>query len=256
MVETIALADSLSVDSLIVQDSLAVDTLQQIVTVEPAPTGFEGIPRTESFATQNSVTLLLLLQFFFLAFSFQSIARQSNSVFKTPDFSRLTTLFTGKEMVQTILLFIFLCINSSLLFYILFSGQQTLLWLDFLPIVAGFAILFLFKIAVYRLLGFVFFNKNIAGFWIQINFVVLALLNTLVFPVLVWVIYFRAPALYILYAAAIGAVIALAMVIYHLFKIFPIRISSFFHIILYLCTLEIMPFLLLYFILTKAQIFN
>ncbi|MDR1699437.1 MAG: DUF4271 domain-containing protein [Prevotellaceae bacterium] len=254
-------ADSLSVvdDSLaVVQDSLAIDTLQQTVTVEPPePTRFEGTPRKESFATQGSVTLLLLLQFFFLAFSFQFIVRQSGSVFKTLDFSRqTTTLFTGKEILQTLLLFVFSCLNLSLLFYILFTGQPILLWLDFLPIAAGFVILFLFKIAVDRLLGFVFFNKNITSFWIQIRFVVLVLLNALIFPVTVWVIYFRAPIFYLLYAAVIAAFIALVMAIYRLLRIFPIRLSSFSHIILYLCILEIMPFLLLYFVLTKMQIFN
>lgn len=253
-------ADSLKIfnDSLFAaQDTLTADSVQQSIVVEPLqPAGFEGIPRKESFATQSSVTLLLLVQFFFLAFSFQVIVRQTVSFFKSFDFSRQTSIFTSREIIQTILLFVFSNLNISLLFYLLFSGEPTLIWLDLLPILIGFIVLFLFKATVFRFLGYVFFDKILARYWIQSNFVVLVLFNMLIFPMLVWVIYFRAPDSYLLYTAIFGAVSALALVIYRLLNIFTTRIYSFFHIILYLCTLEIMPLLLLYFVLTKMQILN
>jgi hypothetical protein len=254
--------DSLSVDSLAI-DSLAVnttavDTLQQTVTIEPLR--YEGIPRKESFASQSSVTLLLLLQFFLLAFSFQVIIKKSVLLFKSfnssLDVSHPKSLFTGGELIQSFLLLAFACINLGLLFYLFFSGQATLRWLDFLPILLGFLLLFFFKNMMCRLLGYVFFDKKLAIFWIESNFHIYILVNILIFPMLVWVLYFQASGLYLLYTAIVGAIIGFALATYRLLMIFPIRLYSSFQIILYLCALEIAPVLLLFFVLKQLQIFT
>jgi len=238
-------------DSLAV-DSIAADTLQQIITVEtPVQIRYEGIPRAETFASQSGVTFLLLLQFFLLAFSFQIIVRQPGAIFKSIshslDLSHQKALFTSNEVIQSFFLLVFSSLNLGFLFYIFFTGQHLLVWLDFLPIALGFFLLFLLKIAVFRLLGFVFFDKSIAIFWIQNNFSIHIFFNIITFPVLVWVIYTQTSDLYLLYTAVLTAVASICILIYRLLIIFPIRIYSFFHIILYLCTLEIAPIFLLYF---------
>ena len=248
--------DSFAVDTSVV-DTAAIDTVRQIVTIEPQR--YEGIPRKETFASQSGVTLLLLLQFFLLASSFHLIIKPLRSLFKplsALDLSHQKALLTSREMIQSILLIAFSCINLAFLFYIFFTGKNLLLWQYFLPVVLGFFVLLVLKTAVFRLLGYVFFNKIIASFWIQTNFSICILFNILIFPLLVWVIYFQASDLYLLYTAVVLAIIGFFVLIYRLLIIFQIHIYSSFHIILYLCTLEIAPFLLLYYIMFQWQIFN
>jgi len=214
--------------------------------------GMEGTPRPVTPATDPGILSLLLAVLVLIGLNmhhvrriFKSLpqdllsVRRRNNIFDehTSNEKRvIALLLTAMSVTEGLLLFIWLGntgpgLTSAAVF-------RTVAWLTALA--AGY---YLFQLCACALVGFVFTDKTSAGLWMRgLNASQSILGIALAAPTLV--------ALF--YPSLAGKMLVLAGVLYLLsricyifkgFRIFYHKIPSLIYFILYLCTLEIIPFI-------------
>jgi len=100
----------------------------------------------------------------------------------------------------------------------------------------------LFKTAVVKLICYVFFDKNTSFKWSKTLYSLIALYGVALIPVVLCLSY--GPVSWIVPAVYTGIFLCVGLIILYLFKIslfFFGRPSSLLYLILYLCSLEILP---------------
>jgi hypothetical protein len=246
-------------DSLLLKNDsvFTVDSLQSILhksdsTELQIATGFEGAPHPSFPGSENWVFGSILFFFFLLVFSF---LRSSNWIYES-----FRTFFQVKKRSS---IFVRTTINDfqSQLLLVFFSiGVMTLYvhtailtpmygykFSDYLFLL-GVVLLFLgLKSIFIGLIGFVFVDKTPLRLARESYIHLLIYLGILQFPVLILQLY--SPENFTDFSTYIGLfVITLALIILliKLFQIFYDRFVVSFYILLYLCTLEIIPFILLF----------
>lgn len=248
--------DSLAkLDSLVRLDSLAVvDSLKRVdsLAVVHAPRGFIGISHPSLPQTESWVFVTLLILFFLLIFSISRsrglIPDTVKTFFQVKDRSSIFRRATISDLRFRLFLILFSIGVLSLYSYLTFYQPQTEFsfkkYTYFLLTTIAF---FGFKSLTFDLLGYVFLDASSLKMGKDSYFNILSFLGIILFPFLILHIYI--PFNYINIIEVISLIIAVGffiLVIIKLFQIFFHKLVASFYILLYLCTLEILPLIALF----------
>lgn len=244
-VDSAALTDSLAkADSIVSADSI--QSLAQL------PSGMAGIPHPSSPATETwtFAVLILLFLFFILAI------RNSEGEFT----QNIKNFFRKKEavnLIQTpnvnifqfqIFITLFSIGSFSIFVYEWMSDSSKLFsfkpYLYFLMATAAF---YLVKHLLFEIVGNTFFNKTIMKSYKNMYFSLLSVFAVIMYFVTILYTYepdrWKYPL--IVFSMCIAAIMIILLII-KIFQIFYTKFIGLLYIFLYLCTLEIIPLVLLF----------
>ena len=254
-----AFSDSTSAipDSLAKFDSLArVDSITAVAewfkAVARLPKGFIGIPHPSLPQTENWVFCILLVLFFLLVYSVSTstgiIAETIKSFFQVKERSSIFSKATVTDFRLRLLLVLFSTGVFSLYIYLLIfkpESQFPIKTYGYFLIITG---LFLgIKSVMIDVIGYVFLSPSNKKMAKESYFNIISILGVGLFPLLILQIYIPAGYYHITEIISLGMCLgACILVIIKLFQIFFHKIVASFYILLYLCTLEILPLIILY----------
>ncbi|MBR1711798.1 MAG: DUF4271 domain-containing protein [Alloprevotella sp.] len=222
--------------------------------------GVEGDPLPYRLRNDDVVTSALVLSFFFIIWV---LTRSRNYLL-----GKLTNFFRAKEcenmftpQVETELRGVpFLIFQTCFVMGVLaFDILQEILPPGVAEGATPYALLlaatllcfayYLLKIGLYRFVNAVFFTRETAGRWHDLYLLSILSTGLCLFPVALLVVYFDLSLHYTL--LSIVAILALAklLLFFKSFHVFSRSEATVFHIILYFCTLELLP---LYFLWSAA----
>lgn len=261
------LKDSIShyfIDSLkIITDSLAsihradsiqkasVDSIHQLSLM---PSGFVGKPLPETLNENPFVTISLLILFllfgYVLTYGRKMILETTKDFFYLKERSSIFIDSTANALqLKGCLVLIFLGSIGLFIYSLYFHGDTIISFqhkLLYLALFFAITLIFLvFKILTFRFLGYVFFDRNISSIFIKGYFTIIFGLGIAIFPIVVGLVYI--PDSFFIPFLVIGLILVVAtylLVLYKIIQIFLANFYSLFYIILYLCTLEILPILI------------
>ncbi|MBP1676708.1 MAG: hypothetical protein H6Q20_1267 [Bacteroidetes bacterium] len=241
--------DSLHQDSLLRADSVKIVTDTVITYV---PKGYKGINHPSVPASEDWVFGVLMALFMILVLSLaRSTAWLSESItnfFHVKERSSIFSKTTLNNSGSRFLLHVFsVGVLSLYAYYYLFDaadGYHFKTYLIYLAITSAF---FIFKYLLSRILGYVFLDNLSLKLALESYSNVIFYLSISLYPTLLLQIYgFEWINPYTLTIALILCLIACILIIIKLFQIFFRKFVASFYILLYLCTLEILPLILLY----------
>jgi len=227
------------------------DSLIHFDTVSPVQLpfqGFEGILLPSTPENQVWVFLCLLGLFFLLIFFFWRYPFFFKNTFRSYIKSSENNIFSKDDLNNTIPFFMVLySIGVVSMFAAVFLHYPTE---PFLPITCfkfflATTVFFLFKWLIIKLIGYVFLDKVTFNMAKQIYFSLFFLFATILFPLLTIQIYLPEKSTLTSIAALFLFIVAFIAFIIKFFQIFSTKFAAFFYIFLYLCTLEILPLILL-----------
>lgn len=238
-------------DSLLRADSLAVvDSLKLAIPATP-PSGLEGVLSPSTPGSEPWVFIVLLGLFFLLAIGLIQSGKSFMQIFKSY-FSRkamenqLIYPVTNIAHSQWLITVFAICVFALLTYEITFllPGKfQLLKFGTYCVIFAGFYIL---KLLLFEMVGNTFFDKKTTKNYKNLYTGIVNILAVLLYPILILYTYqpesWRTP---LLISALMLSALFYIMLIVKLFQIFYSKPLALFYIFLYLCTLEILPILLL-----------
>ncbi|MDR1652977.1 MAG: DUF4271 domain-containing protein [Prevotellaceae bacterium] len=223
------------------------DTLRTSYVPPSWSTGFEGVALGSSMETSPFVFIGIVALLFlpllvfhkskgFLKDSFAMIlkTRRRQNTFRS---------FRSPTMSVFALLSIFFIFSMSLyVFNFSFYESATFSYLKLSLIIVATATFFLVKILFIRFLTYVFFDSTITRVTTTDYLNILSLCGLFIFPILVFRIYAN-PGwhFYLDILSAIILIVSILLVIVKLFGLFFSKFIDLFYILLYLCTLEILP---------------
>jgi len=219
-----------------------------------APPRIDGTPIHQGIQAEMWFTPLLFL--LFLSYGLGIFWKKKMLLY---DFKEFFTLFFGSEVFRKdsfadnseprILLVISGIINISLFsFFALtrFLGQDTQSFtLTLLLLLTITALYVLFKIVINKLIAYVFFNESLFSGWIKTFYSFILFLGISLIPIVLCLSF--GPAEWADSVVYIGLFVCICLSILYIFKITTIffeGVPSLFYLILYLCTLEILPALI------------
>ena len=234
----------LNLDSVIQKDS-------SIITSKPAlhvsTIRFEGEPMPQLPQNESWIFGVVFILFIFLIFSinrsYSWIIDSLKNITKVRTRNSLFSKTTAEEYQSKFLLVIFAVGVISLYVYLTFFPESTLSLPVYLLLVLSGLIFLLLKQAVTRIVAFTFFNYELFKTGSESYYNILSMLGFLLFPLLILKIYYYDGINVKLFdtLAVIFTLSAFFFMTVKLFQIFYRKILDFFHILLYLCTLEIIP---------------
>jgi hypothetical protein len=249
------IADSLQNDSTALVDSLQKkDSLSQHIdtVIEVIEKRFDGILHPSFPQTENWVFVVLLVLFLLLMYSIVRshgwLLESIRTFFQVKERSSIFSTAAVNNFQSKALLQIFSTGVLSLYVYLAFwtppAAFSVVIWLKFLVVTAVFLFL---KYVSFRLLGYVFFDNKTMKHAETAYFNILFYLGIVIFPLLILEVYTSSVIqsfipLVVLFVSILGAI----LVIIKLFQIFFHKIVAIFYILLYLCTLEILPLIILF----------
>lgn len=223
---------------------------------------FQGTPRPFTLQSESWITLFLFFQFFIYAYVFvrsgKFWAESIKELFQVKERSSLFVDSSMKDPRQNLSLSFLSGINLGLFLYIFisskfiyFDDKSTTIFL-FMAVVVFF---FILKFLSYHFLGFVFFGRNstVSSFKNSL-FTMLSLLGFVLYFINIFLIY--APdqiKIFLFFLGFLSYLLFVFFKAYRLLNFFYVEIYSFFYLILYLCTLEILPVILLYITLVQIE---
>jgi hypothetical protein len=248
---TTSLSDSLvKVDSLAASDSLRlVDSLKSIVQI---PRGFIGMPHPSLPQTESWVFVILLTLFFLLIYSiarsYGLISDTIKTFFQVKErssiFSNAAVNYSGFRIliilyaIGVLSFYVYLVMHKSNL---PFSIKEYVFFL----LVTG--LFFVFKLLIFELIGYIFLTPVILKMLKDSYFNVVLFLSVVLFPLVFIQIYILDNFTQIIEIIGIFLIlIAFILILIKLFQIFFRNILAIFYILLYLCTLEILPLIFLF----------
>ena len=248
------LSDSLRSDSLQTVDSLAgndsvahLDTVVKIIEKR-----FDGILHPSFPQNEAWVFILLLVLFGMLIFSvtrsYGWLRESVRTFFQVKERSSIFSTATVNDFQSKMILITFSVGVISTYAYIYFKTPESpftfFIWLKFLLVTGLF---FIFKYMMIQVLGFVFLDKMELKLASTSYFNIISYLSILLFPLLIFQVYTTPYVQQITISLSfIVLILAAILVIIKLFQIFLRKIVTTFYILLYLCTLEILPLILLF----------
>lgn len=227
--------------------STKIDTIHAINHFE----GFEGILHPSSPQTENWVIVLLIvllsILLVFLSRYPSFITENIQNFFKIKIDKYRTNIETRYSFIYSFI-FLFSIGVFSLYAYILFynpsEGFLFSRYFCFCGITFAF---FILKYIFIQLIGFVFFESNIFTVLKANYFNTFYFFNIILFFLVILQIYFPVYDIkWTLYFALILGILALTGIVIKLLKIFSHKKFVYFYILLYLCTLEILPLIALF----------
>ena len=239
-------------DTLLSADSTKlVDTIKAIIQ---APSGHIGIPHPSLPQTDGWIFGTLLILFFLLVFSISKssgiISETIKTFFLAKDHSNLFGNSTVSKFRFRFFLIEFSIGVISLNAYLYFQSSIS----EFSIFKYGYFLLattvfFGIKSLLFDVLGYVFFDRKKILVAKESYFNIIFLLGIILYPILIFQIYVPYNFSSIIEGITLLVfVIAYIFVIIKLFQIFFSKIVASFYILLYLCTLEFLPLLALYWV--------
>lgn len=225
------------------------DTIKSVVHL---PRGFEGIPHPSIPQTETWIFITLLFLFFLLIFSVSRskgmILEIVQTFFQVKERSSLFSKSTINDFRFRFFLILFAIAVFSLYAFLALNGltvEASITKYGYLILIT--ALFFGVKSLIIDLLGFVFLDTTSLKMAKENYFNILSVLGIALFPLLILYIY-TAGALNNLteIISLIICIIGLILIVIKLFQIFFNKIATSFYILLYLCTLEFVPFYVLY----------
>ena len=244
------LPDSLAkLDSITTADSLHLaDSLTAIIQI---PQGFIGIPHPSIPQTESWVFVVLMLLFFLLIYSVsQSSGYISDTIktfFQLKERSSIFSKATVNDSRFRFLLIVFSIFVLSLYVYFFFHKSDKVFTInEFLLILLITGLFLSIKFILFKIIGYVFLNPNNLKLAIDSYFNIFSFLGLALYPLLFLQIYLNDGLVSIINVTSlIVSSIASLLVTFKLFQIFFQKILDFLYILLYLCTLEILPLIIL-----------
>ncbi|MFZ4725764.1 MAG: DUF4271 domain-containing protein [Paludibacter sp.] len=248
--DTISRIDTSAVDSISKIDSLSLsDTLKAVVQI---PSGFVGIPH--SIFPQNAswvfvVLLLLFIMFILSATSSSGMSAETmKTFFQVKERSSIFKKTTISDFRYQFFLFSFsISVFSLYAYFALNQPNEEFILKEFGIFLLITTLFFGIKSLLFDLMGFVFLEKKNLTMAKSSYFNVLSFLGIGLFPLLIIDIYspYKITGFIGVFSIII-CVMACILIIIKLFQIFLHKIVASFYILLYLCTLEFLPFFILY----------
>lgn len=213
--------------------------------------GVAGDPVPYSVHSDNVITSLLLVCFVMAVISLATarnfIIRQARNFFYIQHEGTTEVTETASELrFQTFLCFL-TCILMALLYYFYtlhYFGDTFVLDTQYHLIAVYLAMViayFLVKVLLYSIVNTVFFDSKKNRQWIKSLLFIISLEGVLLFPAVILWAYFNVTLKNVLIYFIIVLIIVKILTFYKCFLIFFRRNVVKFQIILYFCTLEIIP---------------
>lgn len=226
------------------------NTVQSVIPVKLVR--FEGEPRPQLPHNESWIFGVVFVFFIFFIYSlnrsYSWIQDSLKNIFKVNIRHSIFNKTTDEEYQSRFLLTLFSVGVISMYFYLTYSSGKvispkiyTLLYLT--------SLIFLFlKLILTKILAYTFFDKELFKIGVENFSNILSFLGILLFPLLILKIYFHDGLNVKLFdtLAVIFTFSAIILLAVKLFQIFYRNILDFFHILLYLCTLEILPLIGMY----------
>ncbi|NDV47310.1 DUF4271 domain-containing protein [Paludibacter sp. 221] len=222
------------------------DSLQAYI---PPFAGNSGIFSPSLPETENWVFLFLGGLFFLLVFSIRMypgiIAEDLYSIFRVKE---RVTLYGNSEKkdsrVRILFVLLSFCIISLYAYSFCYEPSigNEFTFIGYLPYLLATSCFFIAKSLINRLLCFVFFDYRTLDIARKSYYNLIIFFGVSIFPLLIISIY-ATPQITIIahIGAAIVYILTLALIFLKIFQIFYSKKIDFFYILLYLCTLEILP---------------
>lgn len=216
--------------------------------------GLAGEPRNMSVGSSDILALLLVFSFLLVASAYRDghklLFQMVRYLF---DVKERVSIFVDSTMNESRLRFSLLIqtfILEGIVIYCAYSNYSPAIAESHLPLVVGGGIVavFLFYLSqflVYQLLGYVFSDRLSVRLWIESFVSVNSLLGIVLYPIVLSILYLPYSITFNLILVAICYILSRIIFIYKGAKIFLRDSYGLVYFILYLCTLEIAPLLLL-----------
>ncbi len=222
--------------------------------IDYRPEGIAGDPLPYRFRTDDYVTIVLLLSFFLevwvVARSFRFLKQQIKDFFYI---RKRENLFTpDAELRGQIFLVFQTCFVLGILFFDYTQEFMTDVFNQVSPYqllavdVAIFIAYYTAKLIGYVVIDWIFFDREQHTQWMDTYLLGLLALGTALFPVALLVVYFDLAFQTLLFVFAGVLIIVKLLLFYKCSAIFFNYRLGFLHLLLYFCTLEILPLLVVW----------
>ena len=248
-INTIKLDSLAKIDSIRVHDSILADSIKSIVAI---PRGYLGKaipshPQTEQWVFGTLIILFILL----VLSSTRSTALFTDTIktfFQVKDRSSIFSKTTISDFRYRFFTILFSIGVISLYSYLLLYNPNTDFTLTkysyFIGVTSAY---FIIKLLLINLVGYVFTDSRNLKLVKESYFDVILLMGIALFPLMVIYIYSDATLNNSTQLISlIICVLSFLLIIAKLFQIFLHKVVATFYIMLYLCTLEILPLIALY----------
>ncbi|WP_420187685.1 DUF4271 domain-containing protein [Bacteroides pyogenes] len=237
---------------------VSTDTLRltEYKSVQERNPGFEGTPLPYSLRMDDNVALILLACFFLtsvaLARGKKFLTQQINAFLLHRERTSIFDTSTAAEVRYLIVLVAQTCVLAGVSLLNYFHIVRPVLPerippLLLLGVYVGICLAyFLAKWVIYMFLGWIFFDKNKTGVWLESYFTLVYYLGFALFPYVLFLVYFELSLFKLVIFGTIIFFFTKILMLYKWIKLFSRQITDVFLLILYFCALEIMPCLLLY----------
>jgi hypothetical protein len=230
-------------------DTIQIDTATHIL--QQVKYMGETIPlsaQTEMWVFICLGTLLFLLVVAVL-FSSSSLVHMIKTLFELTDRNSIfndTTI--NNSPARFLLTFFFISVFSLFSYLYLHLESESFPLIGYLIFLGVTTVFFIVKLLLFNMLGFVFLNPSVFKTAKETYFNILSLLGLALYPLLVIRIY-AIPFFdhkIIDYIILSLLLLTSLFIVYKLIRIFFNKLVDLFYILLYLCTLEILPFIALF----------
>jgi hypothetical protein len=245
------LPDSLArLDSLAVADSIhRADSLRAVALI---PKGFIGIPHPSLPQTESWVFAVLFILFFVLVYAISQssgfITETVKTFFQVKERSSIFSKATVNDFRFKFFINIFsIGVLSLYAYLILFKGNDQFEIKEYGYFFGLICLFLMLKLFVFNVLGYVFLTPLSLKMAKDSYFNVISFLGVVLYPLMILQIYIPNSYYRIIeIMSLIACIVACILVIIKLFQIFFQKTVASFYILLYLCTLEILPLIALY----------
>lgn len=226
----------------------------EVTTLEAR--GMAGDPTPYRFRTDNFVTALLMVSFFLVIWvisrSRHFLERSVKDFFYTRQHENLFAERTENELRGQLFLIFQTCFVLGVLFFDCTQELQVEVFNQVSPYkILGmstgiFCLYFLLKISIYSFINSVFFTREQCKKWSEAHLLSILAVGLFLFPVALLVVYFDLSFHHLMICSGCIAGIVELLIFYKLYSIFFRSSLGWVHLILYFCTLEITPLLILW----------
>ena len=219
------------------------------------PFGMAGDPVPYNISNDNIISSFLLgcfiLSLLAFAISKNFVVQQIKDFFHIPRREDIKTP-TSSEVIALLFFALQNCLMLAMayFFYVKTYVADTFIFAEeYLFIGLIFLILFVYtflKYPLYTLVNYTFFHGKNNGQWTNTILILSAIEGALLFPAILFQSYFDSSPQYIIFYAVFVLVLVKILTFYKCYVIFFRKNGLFLQIILYFCTLEIIPLLALW----------
>ena len=233
-----------------------VTRVRYVVTPKPWTHGIRPDPRSFDTSRDPAILTIFVVMFLLIAFSFKHLRQLFPTMFRELfDIRSRSRVFDEHTSSQQRLMFIMVC--QTIVFggigiteaFAEFMPAATIADSAFVPVVTNILLVglwYAFELTGYKLTGYAFTTPELASMWTRGFNASMALYGFALSLLTVVMVLYPPVAKICLVAAGVVFLIAKLVFIIKGFRIFYHKIPSLLYFILYLCTLEITPLIIIY----------